>query len=50
MKHRMVPNLEWGRRGRKDEDRLRNLNGSDRRAEIEEQLTELADENDNEEI
>jgi hypothetical protein len=45
MKHERVPNLEWGRKNRKHEDRERNLNARDRRESIAEQLpTEHCDE------
>lgn len=39
MRHQLTPNPEWGRKGRKEEDRLRGLNAKDRRASIAEQLT-----------
>lgn len=39
MSFRHVPNKEWGRMNRKEEDRLRGLNGQDRRRALDEQLT-----------
>ena len=40
MKHTHKPNLEWGSKARKWEDRLRGMNAADRRLAIEEQLDE----------
>jgi hypothetical protein len=36
--HRHTPGKEWGRKNRKEEDRLRGLNNQARRAEIAEQV------------
>lgn len=38
--HTHVKNMEWGRKARKEEDRLRGINNADRRADITEQLDE----------
>lgn len=37
MKHQMIQNLEWGRKARKNEDRIRGRNNADRRAALVEQ-------------
>jgi hypothetical protein len=42
-KHQIKANLEWGSKARKDEDRLRGFNNSDRRAAIAEQVADLTD-------
>lgn len=39
-KHQIKTNLEWGSKARKEEDRLRGNNNSDRRLAISEQLDE----------
>jgi hypothetical protein len=41
MGFRHVPNKEWGRKHRKEEDRMRGLNGKDRRQAVDEQLEDL---------
>lgn len=42
-RHQMIRNLEWGSKARKEEDRLRGNNNSDRRAAIAEQYQGLVD-------
>lgn len=41
MKHSHIGNLEWGKRARKDEDRLRGLNAKDARTAIVEQIKDM---------
>lgn len=43
MKHARTPNIEWGSKARKAEDRERGLNAKDRRDSIAEQLDEQLD-------